>query len=106
MPLLMKRGIIMPLIGGIKMKLKVLLKNRWKIKRKEYYSSSRGYPNCIGIEQDYLSYGESKIVVLHKEDVEKMEDMSADEKNAYRRQLILEGKYTIKYSSMPSEKND
>lgn len=35
-----------------------------------------------------------------------MEDMSADEKNAYRRQLILEGKYTIKDSSMPSEKND
>lgn len=96
----------MPLSGEIRMKLKTLLKNNSEIKRKEYYSSSRGYPNCIGIEQDYLSYGESKIVVLHKEDVEKMEDMSADEKNAYRRQLILEGKYTIKYSSMPSEKND
>ena len=88
------------------MKLKVLLKNRWKIKRKEHYSSSRSYPNCIGIEQDYLSFGESKIVVFHKKDIEKMEDMSADEKNAYRRQLILEGKYTIKDSSMPSEKND
>lgn len=106
MSLLMKRVIIMPLSGGIKMKLKTLLKNRWKIKRKEYYSSSRSYPNCIGIEQDCLSFWKSKIVIFHKEDIEKMEDMSADEKNAYRRQLILEGKYTIKDSSMPSEKND
>ena len=96
----------MPLSGEIKMKLKTLLKNRWKIKHKEYYSNSRGYPNCIGIEQDYLSLGRSKIVFFHKEDIEKMEDMSADEKNAYRRQMILEGKYTIKDSSMPSEKND
>ncbi len=80
--------------------------------KEQKYLGPRFYPNCIQTEEEYYS-GEAGFIVYYEEDVEKMEDMTTDEKLAYKRKLRAEGRYTmvvtnadVGYHDNMSEVND
>lgn len=64
-----------------------------KHKEQKYHLIPRFYPNCIETDYD-CSSGKAGIIVYYDEDVERMEDMTAEEKIAYKRKLRREGRYT------------
>ena len=84
-----------------KLKLKNLLEKDTFVKTPKNNTSleksltTRKYPNCIGIKEDYSEKSKNILQkrLYYPEDLRKMETMSKDEKIIYKRKLDKEKRY-------------
>ena len=81
-------------------KLKNLVRDvfeRGKVKKSEkdivLKQTPRKYPNCIGTDADFIPTGGGWRVNFYPEDIEKMKNMTNEERLAYKETLLNEGKY-------------
>ena len=79
-------------ISNAKIRIKGFLEKD-VFEKKQVLLKSREYPNSIGGDKENIYAGKSGRVKFFKEDLEKMENMTASERLAFKEKLINEWRF-------------